>query len=155
MIQKTGLQKFGALGRSPRGTPRPLRTIELTLSVAREIEGDTVMEYQEFQFCQVEDQGVALIASLIDHLTGEQLDIRSATDYKIRLGYPGGISRDFAAQFLTDGSDGKLVYTTMAGDLDQAGEYAIQGVITMGGLIRSSDVALFEVRENIPTPVAP
>lgn len=112
------------------------------------------MDYQSFQTCQVGDVGVAIIVSIVD-TEDAPVDLRAATTKVIRIGYPDGTSEDFTAVFLTDGGDGKLVYTTVAGDISEAGEYQVQGIVTLGGASRSSTVSAFQALDNIPTPVIP
>jgi len=110
------------------------------------------MDYQQFQACQVGDEGVSIVVALTDP-SGNPIDIRTATSKKIRLGRPDGTSEDFDASFLTDGSDGQLVYTTTDGDIDQAGEWQVQGLIVIGGAAKSSSVSVFTAQDNIPDPV--
>ena len=112
------------------------------------------MDYQSFQTCQVGDVGVSLVVEIVD-ADGTPVDLRSATSRVIRVGYPDGTSEDFDAEFLTDGGDGKLVRTTVEGDVSEAGEYQIQGIVTLGGATRSSTVSAFQALENIPAPVEP
>ena len=112
------------------------------------------MEYQSFQTCQVGDIGVAIVVQVVS-VDETPIDLRAATVKIIRIGYPDGTSEDFAAEFLTDGSDGKLVYTTVDGDIAEAGEHQVQGIVTLNGTIRSSTVSAFQALENIPAPVIP
>jgi len=108
--------------------------------------------YQGFQSCQQGDVGVSLIVAVVDP-NGDPIDLHTATSLKIRIGAPDNTSKDAVAGFLTDGSDGQIVYATQAGDLAQAGEYEIQGIITMGGVTKSTAVSTLQVLGNIVNPV--
>jgi len=114
----------------------------------------TEWEYQEFQSCQKGDVGIELIVQIVDP-DGDSLNVQSATSMIIRLGGPDGTSEDFTAAFLTDGSDGQIVYTTQSGDLDEVGQYTIQGIITIDGAIKSTTVSVLQVLDNIPAPILP
>ena len=109
------------------------------------------IDYQSFQTVQVGDVGVSLIVSILDP-DDVIVDLQAATTKIIRLGFPDSTSKDFAASFLTDGSDGKLVYKTLDGDITKAGCHQVQGIVTIGGETRSSTVSAFNALENIPTP---
>jgi len=110
------------------------------------------MDYQIFQSCQLGDVGISIIVAVVDP-SGNPVDIRTASAKTIRLGYPDGSSKDFTAGFLTDGGDGQLVYIIQAADLDQVGEFEVQGIIVMGGATKSTRTSIFHVLDNIPAPV--
>ena len=112
------------------------------------------MDYEGLQGCQVGDVGVAIIIAVVTP-DGDPVDVSAAASKKIRLGYPGGVSKDFDAGFDSDGTDGKISYTTQSGDLDEAGEYSLQGIIVLGGTTKYTSVSTLQVRENIPEPVTP
>ncbi len=78
------------------------------------------------------------------------VDISGATTKDIILGKPDGTSLTNAGTFTTDGTDGKIYYTTILNDLDQIGWWKIQGYIvsSSGGEWRS-DIGNFEVHKNI------
>ncbi len=107
------------------------------------------------QFCQVDDEGVALVYQMINQSTGLPADISAGTELKIRLGYPDGTSADFDAELYTDGTDGKMVYVTGDGDLAQSGINTLQGLITLSSNPIFGEVKSFEVRSNIAEPDVP
>jgi hypothetical protein len=113
-----------------------------------------IMDYQQFQSCQVGDEGVSIIVALTDP-SGDPISVQAATSKKIRLGKPDGTSVEFDAEFVTDGSDGQISYTTMTDDVDQAGEWQVQGIVVLGGATKSSAVSTFQAHDNIPEPVPP
>jgi hypothetical protein len=51
--------------------------------------------------------------------------------------------------FLTDGIDGNIVYTTVAGDLDQYGTWQIQARVVFGTDVYSTDIQKFKVIRNL------
>jgi hypothetical protein len=77
------------------------------------------------------------------------LDISAATVKQLIFRKPGDTIVTKDAEFVTDGSDGKIDYTTVAGDLDQDGTWEIQAYIEMGGGKWSSEIATFTVLPRI------
>lgn len=53
------------------------------------------------------------------------------------------------ASLVTDGSDGLIKYVTQSGDLNQAGTWQIQGRITFGTDVFSTDIQKFKVYRNL------
>ena len=85
----------------------------------------------------VDDIGTQLIVTICED--GEAINISGASSYEIVIRKPNGVSTAYTPSFLTDGTDGNLVYVTVAGDVDQIGNYKIQGkVVLNGGTFRSS-----------------
>jgi hypothetical protein len=77
------------------------------------------------------------------------MDISGATVKQILLFSPRGdlLIRD--ASFVTDGTDGLLVYTTLKDDLLVAGEWKIQADLTNSSGSWSTDVKTFDVLPNV------
>ena len=61
---------------------------------------------------------------------------------------PSGSSFVRSVTLETDGKDGKLIYTTEAGDLDEAGEWQVQARVTLGGFDGPTEVVKFLVDAN-------
>lgn len=81
---------------------------------------------------------------------GNAVNIAAATELTATLRRPDG-AREEDAWDLTveDGAAGTATYTTIAGDLDQAGPWETQGrVVTPAGEWRS-DIVAFEVEGNL------
>lgn len=97
---------------------------------------------------QVGDVGVKIIVQVLDQ-EGEIIDIGGATGLKIKLQKPDGTSADKTAVLLSDGSDGKMYYASVSGDLDQAGLFLVQGKITLGATPKSTRVATMTVALNV------
>jgi hypothetical protein len=80
---------------------------------------------------------------------GVIVDISAATTKEILFRKPDGTVVTKTGTFSTDGTDGKLRYTTIAGDLDQAGDWRVQGyIVTPTGSWKSS-VETFTVLANL------
>ncbi len=77
------------------------------------------------------------------------VDISAATTHDIILGRPDCTSVTKTGTFTTDGSNGKIYYTTIANDLNQIGWWKIQAYIIGSSGTWKSDVGNFEVHKNI------
>lgn len=82
---------------------------------------------------------VQIVAQINDYTTGEPVQLQNATGLSITMLYPDGVtSQTFAATLYTDGSDGRIVYTTRNTgsviDLSQVGLYHFQGNAAVGGV---------------------
>lgn len=82
---------------------------------------------------------VQLVIQLIDQNTGLPLNISQASAMSIFLLYPDRtIERQFVASLWTDGTDGRIVYTTQNSisnvDLSEVGLYQMQGQVVIGGV---------------------
>ena len=75
----------------------------------------------------------------ISGATVKQLHFRD-TDYTIKVK---------TASFTTDGTDGKLQYTTVAGDLDCVGPLNVQAFVTVPSGSWFSDIVTVEVVPNL------
>lgn len=53
------------------------------------------------------------------------------------------------ASLVTDGTDGKAAYTTIANDLDEVGDWKLQGKVEMPSGTWSSSIVSFDVKDNI------
>ena len=96
----------------------------------------------------VGDYGTVFIITIKDE-TGAVVDISSATTKTIFFTKPNGQTLTKTAVFTTSGLDGKIQYTTVAGDIDIEGTWKIQAQITTPGGEWSSDVTTFDVEYNL------
>ena len=95
-----------------------------------------------------DDVGTVLEVTIMDG--DDVVDVSGATSKKIILQAPsmsGSVSKD--ADFVTDGSDGKIKYTTVADDLNETGDWAIQGKVTSASGTWCTDIGSFKVYENL------
>jgi len=107
--------------------------------------GSTVRQY---------DQGFALRPTLVDE-DWDAVDVSAATVKKMLIEKPDGTVLEKTANFATDGTDGKIEYTIVAGDVDQVGLYEYQGYCEIGSLKRTSSIGTFEatsVKKRLPAP---
>lgn len=95
----------------------------------------------------VDDIGTRLIMTVIDD--GEIVDISTATDIDVILKKPDTSSDINPGLFYTDGTDGKIKYTSVSGDFDQAGTYKIQGVVTLPSGTFHTSISDFKVYCNL------
>ncbi len=76
------------------------------------------------------------------------LDISLGTSLLIVFKKPGGEEVSNTATFTTDGSDGKIDYTTLlTSELDEAGVWYMQGRVTISGKTWSTEKSTFVVLE--------
>jgi hypothetical protein len=76
------------------------------------------------------DIGIAIEITITKDGIAE--DISLASKKYIKIGRPDGTSINGLAVFVTDGTDGKIEYVTVADDLDQDGVYTFQPYIEIG-----------------------
>jgi len=60
---------------------------------------------------------------------GTAIDVSTATTKYIYFQKPSGVRVQKTATFTTDGTDGKIQYTSIAGDIDSVGTWQIQGYV--------------------------
>jgi len=77
------------------------------------------------------------IGFIIEHLVTTNgvtpRNISGATVKEFHAETPAGVTKTWTADFTTTGADGLLRYVTIAGDLDEAGDWAIQAYVEDGG----------------------
>jgi hypothetical protein len=104
---------------------------------------------QNQPFCQVNDVGVQFLLTIVDETTGAPINLSTATGLKVKFEYPDGTTADKTGTLYSGGVDGKLYYTSIANDLNQSGQYFIQGEATIGGATKNSEKGRFYVNTNI------
>lgn len=77
------------------------------------------------------------------------VDISIATTREILLKKPSGALLTRTGILVTDGTDGKMKYTTISGDLDEVGVWQIQGHIIIPDGEWHSDIKDFSVFSNL------
>ena len=95
-------------------------------------------------------QGLVLKPRFTDD--GAVVDISAATGRTIRLRDPDGTTSDKTATFTTDGTDGYIQYTTDADDLNKAGKWQAQAIVTGPSLNIPTKKFSFVVKPNLATP---
>lgn len=95
------------------------------------------------------DIGTHLDVTVTDASTNAAVNVSSATTLEYRLRKPDGSRITRTATFVTDGTNGQLRYTTIAGDIDQEGAWMLQAkVVYAAGTFFSAKVA-FTVHDNL------
>ena len=82
----------------------------------------------------------------------DAVDLSSETSKNIVFRKPGGGKETKTAAFdvgVGDGTDGILTYTTIAGDLDTVGEWALQAQVVLSTGARSFTTERFHVHEKL------
>lgn len=77
------------------------------------------------------------------------IDLSSTTSKDIVFRKPSGTLVTKTASFLTDGTDGIIIYNTVAGDIDEVGTWQIQGIVSFGTSTFHSSVDKFKVHKNL------
>ena len=95
----------------------------------------------------VGDVGTQLIGTVKD--SGAAVDISSASLLQMFIKKPDSTSMTKTASLNSDGTDGKMKYTSVSGDFDQVGVYKIQGKVTIGSATYYSSISSFKVYKNI------
>lgn len=86
---------------------------------------------------------------IIKNQSGSVVDISGATTTTIKFMKPDRSVVSKTAIFYTDGTDGIIQYTTIAGDLNMAGTWKRQGFATLPAWTGHSDVVEFKVYPNL------
>jgi len=77
------------------------------------------------------------------------IDISSATTLDLFLRKPSGKTLSRVCALATNGKDGKLKYTTIAGDMDEDGNWEIQAKVVLPSGTWYSDRGIFHVHANL------
>jgi hypothetical protein len=100
---------------------------------------------------RVNDTGTRIIAQLIDQ-DCNVIPLGQAITLLMRFRKPDGTAIQKTPVLLTDGSDGKIVYTTISGDIDQKGNWEIQSSVLLPGGSWHSVIDTVNVQRNLPSP---
>lgn len=94
-----------------------------------------------------DDIGTKLLATIIDD--NEVVNISSSSSLTLLIKKPNGSILTRPATLETDGTDGKIYYITVAGDLDEAGIYKIQGLVVLPNGSFYTSIVTFKVHCNL------
>jgi hypothetical protein len=81
-------------------------------------------------YIHVGDIGTIIELDITD-TDGVAINVSSATVKYIYLKKPSGTKIKRDAEFTNTGSDGKIQYTTISGDIDRAGEWQVEGYVEL------------------------
>ena len=91
--------------------------------------------------------GVAITVTLQED--GVALNISNATTKNFVIEKPSGTVVTKTASFVTNGTDGKLRYSTISGDLNESGRYRLQVDLEASPYDGLTDIGSFFVEDNI------
>ena len=77
------------------------------------------------------------------------MDVSGAITKKIYFQKPDGTKINHNLSFLSDGKDGKMLYITQSGDIDQAGKWQMQANIVTSSSNWWTSIEIFNVQSNI------
>lgn len=80
---------------------------------------------------------------------GAAINLATATTLSIIFAKPDGTTETKTATLSGDGTDGKMRYSSVSGDLDTPGVWQLQGYVVDGSYTNYSDSATFQVRANL------
>jgi hypothetical protein len=95
----------------------------------------------------VGDIGTVFQVTFYDDST--TVDLSSKTTLQFVFEKPSGATMTKNATFVNDGRDGLASYTTVDGDLDEAGKWRLQGYVVLTGGSWKTSVVTFRVHENL------
>lgn len=96
----------------------------------------------------VGDVGTAFLATVKDQ-DSAVVDISTATTKQLIFKKPGGTVVARAATFVTTGADGQMQYVSVADDLDQPGNWQVEGYVVLPAGSWHTDVHRFTVKPNL------
>lgn len=94
------------------------------------------------------DIGTTFVLTIVD-TAGAAINVSTASIKKIYFVDPNGGKLAKTAAFTTDGSDGKIQYVGVSGDIDVVGSWRMQGYVEMGTSKYYSEVTTFDVHDNL------
>ena len=81
--------------------------------------------------------------------SGSGVDVSNATSISIIFKKPDDELIVRSGVLLTDGTDGKVYYDTVVGDLDEAGHYKLQAIIALPSGTYYTDIYNFNTHCNL------
>ena len=77
------------------------------------------------------------------------VELSTASTKQLIFKKPGGTILTKSTSFVTDGTDGKMQYVSVDGDLSDDGVWKMQGKVIIGGNTFSTDITSFKVYRNL------
>lgn len=99
-------------------------------------------------FVHVNDIGTALRFT-VKNQDGDVFNLSGYSSIIVYLQTPGGTVLTKTAALTTDGTDGKLEYVTLDGDISEPGTWRAQVKVEKGGGSWKSEVIKFKVKANL------
>ncbi|MCE7738377.1 MAG: hypothetical protein GPJ50_03270 [Candidatus Heimdallarchaeota archaeon] len=98
---------------------------------------------------EIHEEDIGTIFEVTVKEDGSVVDVSTATTKEFHFKKPSGEILSKPTDFVTNGTDGKLKYTTIANDLDESGGWSIQVYLVLSSGTWSSDIIDFMVYKNI------
>ena len=98
------------------------------------------------------DIGTSFEVTLLD-ANDQPVDVTSQLSMQMSFFSPTTVRKDKVPTFVNDGSDGKIKYVTVNGDLDVSGPWRLQVQVELVTGTWSSNIHRFTVHENLPAGV--
>jgi len=95
----------------------------------------------------VNDIGTRFLVTIKDD--GTVVDVSGATLLQIIFRKPSDTVMTKTGTLMTDGTDGQIYYDAILGDLDEVGNYKIQGKVTITSGTFYTDIQTFKVHCNL------
>ena len=95
----------------------------------------------------VNDVGTKFLVTIKDD--GVVVDISTASSITMMFKKPDDEIVNKVGTLYTDGTDGKVYYNTLAGDLDEAGHYKLQAKVALPAGTYYTDIYSFQVHCNL------
>lgn len=95
----------------------------------------------------VNDIGTRFLATIKDD--GVVVNVSGASLLNMFFRKPSDTVLERVATIYSDGTDGKIYYDAVAGDLDEAGFYKLQGRVALASGTYYTDIYTFKVHCNI------
>lgn len=95
----------------------------------------------------VGDIGTIFRVTVLD--ANSAIDISGATTRQLIFQKPDGSTLTRSGSLTTDGTDGKLEYASVSGDLDMAGRWSLQVYLVLATWEGKSDIGSFIVYPNL------
>ena len=95
------------------------------------------------------DVGTRFLFTIQDCDSTESVDVSNASLVEIIFKKPNGDTRGVTGAYLTDGTDGKVIYDTLTGDIDEIGYWKVQGRVAFPNGQFYSDIHKFQVFANL------
>ncbi len=92
----------------------------------------------------VDDIGTIFTVTIVDQ-DDAVVDISLYSPKQLIFTKPDGTRVEQTASFTTDGTDGKIQYTSESGDLDQPGLWQLQGIVST----LHTNITTFPVHRNL------
>ena len=95
----------------------------------------------------INDVGTKFLVTVTDGTTA--VDISSATTKQLIFQKPSGTKLTKATAFTSDGTYGKMQYSVVTDDFDEAGSYKLQGKVVISDGTFYTDIHTFKVHRNL------